>query len=175
MPEDYYGLVVAAKVVAWDTETSGLDWRKERLAICQLCTPAASPAVVRLTQYKPARLCALLADAAVKKVFHHAMFDLRFMSRAWGVLPRHVACTKIAAKLLDQTNHCDHTLQGLLKDHLGVFIEKTERFSNWFAALLVPGQLNYAANDVLYLIELLQVLLAKLDAESLPPPSPAVV
>lgn len=67
--------------VAWDVETSGLDWRSDRLATCQLFTPGTGPVVISLDpeEGKPLGLAALLADPKVEKVFHHAPFDLRFM------------------------------------------------------------------------------------------------
>jgi ribonuclease D len=160
--DDFARLVVSAGMVAWDTETSGLDWKAERLATCQLYVPGGPVTIVRITECRPSRLCSLLENAAVKKVFHHAMFDLRFMAHAWGVASRNIACTKIASKLLEQSKQGNHTLQGLLYEHLRVKIDKTERFSDWFSRHLTAEQSCYAANDVLYLIDLLNVLLERL-------------
>jgi ribonuclease D len=102
----------------------------------------------------------------VVKVFHHAMFDLRFMVSHWSARPANVACTKNASKLLDP-QESDHTLKGILNRHLGVHIEKGQRLSDWTAGQLSSAQVAYAAGDVGHLIELLSRLRAKLDAAGL--------
>jgi len=100
-------------------------------------------------------------------VFHHAMFDLRFMSYGWKVSSKNVACTKIAAKLLDFQNINKHGLRDLLGAHLNVFIEKKEQLSNWFSESLSQDQLSYAAQDVLYLLPLLKSLELQLEEKGI--------
>src|SRR5579863_2672292 len=95
--------------VAWDIETSGLDWKTDRIATCQLYIPDGSVAIVRI-QSTPLLLKSLLLNSAVKKIFHHALFDLKFMARSWEIVPQHIACTKIAAKILDRENTEKHSL-----------------------------------------------------------------
>lgn len=73
--------------LAWDVETSGLDWRHDRLATCQVFAPEVGPCVISMNGEKPVRLLRLLEDPAVEKVFHHAPFDLRFMVRCWDARP----------------------------------------------------------------------------------------
>ena len=36
--------------VAVDTETTGLDWRRDTLELCQLFTPATGPILIRRTE-----------------------------------------------------------------------------------------------------------------------------
>src|ERR1022692_4956498 len=95
--------------VAWDTETSGLDPRSDRLASVQLHAAEIGTVVIQLGEDVPWRLRSLLEHRALLKVFHHAMFDLRFMVAHWQATPRNVACTKVASKLLsprqDAPNH----------------------------------------------------------------------
>jgi ribonuclease D len=89
-----------AKRIAWDVETTGLDWRHDRLGTCQLFCEGHGAVVVRIGDHRPRWLAGLLEDSAVEKVFHHAPFDLRFLIRAWRIQPRSVRCTKVASKLL---------------------------------------------------------------------------
>jgi len=98
-----------------------------------------------------------------RKVFHHAPFDLRFLTGRWGATPRNVACTKVASKLLDKGD-VDHSLKALLLRHLGVRIDKDERLSDWSADTLTESQVRYAANDVRFLIPLLACLQQGLEA-----------
>ena len=149
-----------ARRVAWDVETTGLDWRRERLATCQLFAEDTGVVIISLDDRKPDRLATLLEDPAVEKVFHHAPFDLRFMIHAWQVRPASIRCTKVASKLLEpEAPNQIHTLQQLVARHLGIALAKGPvRTSDWTASDLAPEQIEYAAGDVLHLPDLLDVL-----------------
>ena len=160
LPPDMVGAFTRAGRVAWDVETSGLDWRTDRLATCQLFAEGVGVVVVSLGGERPTQLVALLEDSRVKKVFHHAPFDLRFMMHAWQARPASVRCTKVASKLLEpQAPNESHSLQRLCSRYLAVSLDKGPvRTSDWLAPTLTGEQLAYAAGDVLYLPALLSVL-----------------
>lgn len=165
LPADLAAAFGRANRIAWDVETTGLDWRREQLATCQLFAEGVGVVVVKTAGGYPQRLAALLEDPAVEKVFHHAPFDLRFMVHRWDVHPTSVRCTKVASKLLapDAPNEA-HSLQQLVARNLGVSLTKGPvRTSDWTAASLTPEQLDYAAGDVLHLLPLLDVLQADLE------------
>jgi ribonuclease D len=145
--------------LAWDIETSGLDWRTDRIGTCQVHAPEIGTFIVQLNGTLPTKLRGLLADRGVVKVFHHAPFDLRFMTWHWKVSAESVACTKIASKLLvPRARNEEHSLKALLAQHLDVHISKVERVSDWLAADLSEAQLRYAAADVTHLLPLLDTL-----------------
>lgn len=162
--------------VAVDTETSGLDWRRDSLHLCQLFTPATGPVLVRRSDAHPANLARLLEDPEIVKVFHHAPFDLRFLEATWGVRASSVVCTKTASKLLDPANPpAAHSLGALLERHFGVTLDKgAVRVSDWGAETLSPEQLAYAAADVTHLLSLWQAQLHELQARGLEPVFDAV-
>ena len=88
--------------VAIDTETMGRDARRDRLC---LAPPSAGHGDCHLVQfangvYDAPRLCALLADPAVTKLFHFARFDLMMFRHHLGVDVAPVFCTKIASKMV---------------------------------------------------------------------------
>src|SRR5438105_8368084 len=87
--------------VAIDTETMGLEPRRDRLCVVQLSPGDGSADVVQMPPEAPSapNLTALLADADVLKIFHFARFDLGALSQAFGVMPGPVYCTKIASRL----------------------------------------------------------------------------
>jgi ribonuclease D len=151
--------------VAWDIETSGLDWRSERIALCQLLVANHGLSVVKIrkSRRKPQNLVSLLQDNSVQKVFHHAMFDLRFLCYHWNTSVQNIACTKIAAKLLDPEKVQGHTLSNLVREYLGVELDKSSRKSDWLTWGLSPEQWRYAGNDVRYLPDLLDRLLRELE------------
>ncbi|SHI83622.1 ribonuclease D [Roseomonas rosea] len=151
-------------VVAVDTETMGLDPRRDRLCLVQL---SAGDGSAHCVQIRPARLggrgadCpnlkTLLADAGVVKLFHFARFDLGILRQELGVRVAPVRCTKIASKLV-RTYTERHGLKDLCRELLGVDISKQQQSSDWGAAELSPEQLAYAASDVLHLHALWQRL-----------------
>lgn len=149
----------AAGQVAWDIETSGLDWRTERIGTCQLAFQNEAIVLQLLVAEIPANLAELLADSRVQKVFHHAPFDLRFMSHHWGVSPVNIACTKIASKIVNpHLEHESHSLKEALIRHLNISLDKGARLSDWSRLDLTPDQIDYAIGDVLHLTNLLRDL-----------------
>ncbi|MDN3496781.1 ribonuclease D [Planococcus sp. APC 4015] len=145
--------------VAWDIETTGLNWRSDHLATCQLAI-ADEVVLVQLERGNvPKNLRSLLLADGTRKVFHHAPFDLRFMSFQWHVRPVNVACTKIAAKIVrPNLPREEYSLKETLAANLGVHIDKSERLSDWSQVTLSASQRAYAASDVAYLSRLLSVL-----------------
>ena len=171
LPEPLAEAFSRQPVIAWDSETSGLDWRSERLGTCQLFAESVGVVVISLGDGVPERLTSLLQDPSVEKIFHHAPFDLRFMVHAWGVRPASIRCTKIASKLLDPTAPNDrHSLQQLVQRHLGLHLAKGPvRTSDWSTAELSAEQVAYAAGDVIHLPALLEVLMGGLGTAGLKP------
>ncbi len=146
--------------VAWDIETSGLDWRLDRIATCQLHVPGPGTEIIRVDGGIPERLRDLLASERVTKVFHHAPFDLRFMRHHWRVAPRSVACTKILSKILHpELEQKEHSLKPILLRYLNVHLDKSQQVSDWLAVSLTDAQVEYAAGDVAYLFPLFERLM----------------
>jgi ribonuclease D len=160
---------IAAGSVACDIETTGLDWQTSRIALCQFAAPGIAPVFVRISGERPTNICRLIEDENTVKVFHHATFDLSFMAHEWSVVAQMVWCTKIAAKLLWPGSHdrTAYSLQSLILHHLGIAIDKGQRLSDWRAASYTHAQLEYAANDVVYLLELRSQLQQRLHAAGL--------
>lgn len=156
-----------AKRIAWDIETSGLDWSTDRIALCQLHVESSPVTIVRITSQVPVRLCGLLENAAIQKIFHHAMFDVRFMAHHWSARSQNIACTKIASKLLFPGQPEEQKLRSLVARFLGISLDKSEQRSNWFAQTYSRAQLAYAAGDVIHLPDLLDKLMAELEERSL--------
>jgi len=165
-PEEY-DLAIEAREIACDIETSGLDWKKDIIATCQISILSQDIIIVKISENIPDRLCALLQDENIRKIFHYAMFDLRFISYKWNVEPRNIVCTKIASKLLDVNKGNEHSLKSILMRYLSVEIDKSERLSDWTSRDLSREQLTYAAKDVMYLHQLFSKLEKELQKKSL--------
>jgi ribonuclease D len=147
--------------VAIDTETMGLDTRRDRLCLVQLSPGDGSADVVQIpagTLDAP-NLKRLLGDTKILKIFHFARFDIGTISNALGVMPSPVYCTRTASRLV-RTYTDKHGLKDLARELLGVDMSKQQQLSDWGAETLTDAQLAYAASDVLYL----HALKDKLDA-----------
>lgn len=153
-------------VVAIDTETMGLDPRRDRLCLVQLSAGDGDAHLVQIArgQKRAPNLERLLADPSVLKLFHFGRFDIAALKAAFGVTTAPVYCTKIAAKLV-RTFTDRQGLKYLLQELLGVDISKQQQTSDWGAAVLTEAQQEYAASDVLYLHRLKAELDARLARE----------
>jgi len=166
IPLSFFNLVRASKVVAWDIETTGLNWNSDIIATCQLFVPPDTVSIVKTDDQVPEYMRQILSDKRIKKVFHYAIFDLRFMCYQWDVFAENVACTKTASKLLSPEK-TEHSLKSLLDQYLNIMIDKSERLSNWLSDNLSQEQLTYAVQDVIYLLDLLNILEENLKSNQL--------
>ena len=139
-------------VVAIDTETMGLDPRRDRLCLVQMSAGDGDAHLVQIArgQREAPNLTRMLADADTLKLFHFGRFDIAMLENTFGVVTRPVWCTKIASKMV-RTFTDRHGLKYLLNDLVGVDISKQQQTSDWGAEELTPAQLEYAASDVLHL------------------------
>jgi ribonuclease D len=153
-------------VVAIDTETMGLDPRRDRLCVVQLSDGSGDAHLVQIGkgQTQAPNLERLLTDPDRLKLFHFGRFDIAALKQAFGVTTSPVWCTKIASKLI-RTFTDRHGLKYLLTDLVGVDVSKQQQTSDWGAAVLTEAQKEYAASDVLYLHQLKAELEARLIRE----------
>jgi ribonuclease D len=101
----------------------------------------------------------VLSSEAVTKVLHDAPQDLAILARATDARAVRVFDTRLAAGFANLDPSC--SLQALLRDTLGVSLCKDETRSDWLRRPLRPAQLNYAAEDVRYLLPLREELLGR--------------
>ena len=144
-------------MVAVDTETMGLDPRRDRLCLVQLSSGDGTAHLVQLIPehlggrgYDAPNLARLMADRDVVRIMHFARFDVGMLQHALGITVGPTVCTKIAAKLI-RTFTERHGLKDLCRELLGVEISKQQQTSDWGAVDLTPEQCAYAASDVLHL------------------------
>ena len=162
LPDD----LTLGPVVAIDTETMGLDPRRDRLCLVQLSDGNGDAHLVQIArgQRSAPNLERLLTDPATLKLFHFGRFDIAALQAAFGVVTAPVWCTKIASKLI-RTFTDRHGLKYLLLELVGVDVSKQQQTSDWGAEVLTEAQKEYAASDVLYLHALKAALEARLIRE----------
>ena len=152
--------------LAVDTETMGLNNHRDPLCLVQLSSGDGSAHIVQLDRqrYDAPNLTALLADAAILKIFHYARFDLAVLKKYLGVACAPVYCTRTASRLA-RTYTDRHSLKQCCRELLDIELNKQQQASDWGAATLTDGQLAYAAGDVYHLHALKERLDAMLERE----------
>lgn len=153
-------------IVAVDTETLGLNPKRDRLCLVQLSRGDGNAELVQIArgQRRAPNLERLLADPNIVKLLHFARFDLTVLAEAFGFVPTPVYCTKIASKIA-RTYTDRHGLKDIVRELLGIEISKQQQSSDWGAETLSEAQQAYAASDVLHLHELKRRLDAMLARE----------
>ncbi len=153
-------------IVAIDTETMGLDPRRDRLCVVQLSSGDGDAHLLQIDRGQTAapNLERLLTDPAILKLFHFGRFDIAALQKTLGVRTAPVWCTKIASRMT-RTFTDRHGLKYLLIELLGIDVSKQQQTSDWGAATLTDAQKDYAASDVLYLHRLKSELESRLIRE----------
>ena len=91
-------------------------------------------------------------------LFHYARSDLAWLKNWLGIRVNNFFCTKVASKLA-RTYTNKHGLKELIIELLGIELDKSSQCSDWGSnEELTSAQLDYAANDVKYLIEAMKKL-----------------
>ncbi len=152
--------VVFEDSVAIDTETMGLVTKRDRLCLVQICSKEGEIHLVHIRK-NPERdavnLKKLLINPNILKIFHFARFDIAILNYTFNIVVNNIYCTKIASKLV-RTYTDKHSLKNLCKEILNIELSKQEQSSDWGTEELSTEQLNYAANDVIYLHKLKEKL-----------------
>jgi len=149
-----------------DTETLGLNVKRDRLCLIQLRNESNKKVYLikfdkDISPANSKNIKSLLEDKSLTKIFHYARFDMAVLKENLNINVRNVFCTKIASKLT-RTYSSKHGLKDLVKEILNVELDKTEQTSDWSQKKLTKQQIKYAMNDVIYLSDLKKNLEAKL-------------
>ncbi len=158
---------LATEAVAIDTETMGLVLGRDRLCLVQICDNNGYVTAIRIEkgQTTAPNLSKLLQAQNITKVFHFARFDVAQFLATFGVETTPIFCTKIASKLA-RTYTSSHGLKSLVGELMEVDLDKKSQSSDWGNVRgLSDAQLDYAANDVRYLLPVREKLTSMLKRE----------
>ncbi len=143
------------ETVAIDTETRGLNLKRDRLCLVQLSNGNGDAHLVQIAakKQKSPNLEALLKNNRVEKLFHFARFDMAVLFGNVCPVLGPVYCTKIASKLA-RTYSDRHGLKELCSELLSIELSKQQQSTDWGTEILSEAQKKYAASDVLFLHKL---------------------
>jgi DNA polymerase-1 len=153
--------------IGLDTETTGLDPRRNRVRLLTLATDRGTY-LIDCFAVDPRPLWELLAEREL--IAHNAAFDLAFLARLGFTPAATVHDTLLVARLLAAGGPDFHRsgLADCVARELGDTLDKGAQTSDW-SGVLGPDQLAYAARDAAVLVPLYQSLRAKVEQASLGP------
>jgi ribonuclease D len=144
--------LAGAGSLAVDTEADSLHHYPGKLCLVQIADDAGRAHLVDpLALPTLAPLGPLFADPRIEKVFHAADNDLAYLKRLYGFTVATLFDTAVAARLLGGKTL---SLDGLLREYLGVEPVKSRQKDDWSRRPLTPEQEAYALDDVLHLLPL---------------------
>ncbi len=145
-------------VVAFDTEADSFYHYFDKTCLVQIATRRNTYLVDPLALAGPDEMAPLgpvLADPSIRKIFHAAEYDIYVLKRDYGFRFAGLFDTMVSAQLL---GYPSIGLAALVERHFSVSLPKDEQRSDWSTRPLSQTQLDYAASDVVYLIELAETL-----------------
>lgn len=150
--------LMSEPVVAFDTEADSFYHYFDKTCLVQVATRKNVWLIDPLTIEGPDQLAPLskvFRSPKVQKVFHAAEYDIFVLKREFGFDFKNLFDTMISAQIL---GYPGLGLAALVKRHFHIDLPKDEQRSDWSQRPLRIQQLDYAAADVIHLIELSEIL-----------------
>ena len=144
--------------IAVDCEFMGLNFERDKLCLVQISTGKNDAHIVKLDRnnYNAPNLKKIFLDKNINKIFHFARADMTFIKKYLKVDIENVSCTKIMSKIARSYSD-KHGLKDLIKEFIGIDISKQLQTSD-FGGELSDKQLQYCANDVIYIHKIFEGL-----------------
>ncbi len=150
----------ASDWIALDTEFLREKTYYPKLCLVQIATPEVVACIDPLAIDDLSPLFELLYNERITKVMHAARQDMEIFYHLRGALPAPVFDTQIAALLLGYADQIGYG--NLVKEVLGVSLDKLHTRADWSLRPLSAEQIRYAADDVVYLVQVYQQMIGKL-------------
>lgn len=147
--------------IAVDTEFLRERTYHPRLCLVQVATPDECVVIDVIAIDNLAPLAILMRDEGTVKVFHACSQDMEVLNYTLGALPAPIFDTQIAAAFLGERMQTSYN--GMVHAFCGVTLPKSESLTDWSRRPLTPGQIEYALDDVRYLIKAYDVIMERLD------------
>ncbi len=145
------------KVCAIDTEADSLHRYRESLCLIQFTAGAECVLIDPLAIEDLSPLDEYLRDATVW--MHGADYDMTMLKREFGVLPETVYDTQIGARLLGVQKF---GLGNLVEHYFDIVLSKSSQKADWGKRPLSDKMVDYALNDVRYLMEMGDIIVNQL-------------
>ncbi len=141
--------------IAIDTEATGLQIpERDKLSLIQICSEDGQVYIIQPDRkdYKAPNLVSILENDKIQKIGHFLRFDKSGLEFFLKCKIKNIFDTKIASKIV-RTYTDAHGLKNLVQEFCNKSLDKRHGSSDWNKDIndLSEKQLEYAANDVIYL------------------------
>ena len=141
--------------IAIDTEATGLQIpERDKLSLIQICDVKGNVFIIQPNKndYKAPNLVSVLENNKILKIGHFLRFDKNALEYFLKCKVKNIFDTKIASRIV-RTYTDAHGLKNLVQEFCNKSLDKRQGSSDWNKDLneLTDKQLEYAANDVIYL------------------------
>lgn len=158
--------LAAAPVISFDLEFDNNRYSYGvTLCLIQVATPTMCYIIDPMEELDLGGLYSIFEDPNIQKLVHSPGEDLRLL-HSLGCYPKNVFDTEVVARLL---NYEQTSLANMLRVALDHHISKQHQKSNWLRRPLSEGQIQYAAEDVVWLHPLKDLLVAEAETRGLMP------
>ena len=143
------------KSIAIDTEATGLQIpERDKLSLIQICDEKDNVFIIQPNKknFKAPNLVCVLENEKILKIGHFLRFDKSALEFFLKCKMKNIFDTKIASKIV-RTYTDSHCLKNLVQEFCNKSLDKRQGSSDWNKDIneLSDKQLEYAANDVIYL------------------------
>jgi len=141
--------------ISIDTEATGLQIpERDKLSLIQICDERENVYIIQPNKktYKAPNLVSVLENDKILKIGHFLRFDKSALEFFLKCKMKNIFDTKIASKIV-RTYTDAHGLKNLVQEFCNKNLDKRQGSSDWNKDIndLSDKQLEYAANDVIYL------------------------
>ncbi len=159
---DFCARLSAVDWFALDTEFLREKTYYPKLCLLQIATPQEVACIDPLAVDDLEPLLALLADARITKVMHSCRQDMEIFYHLAGQAPAPVFDTQVAAPLLGYADQIGYA--SLVQEISGITLDKLHTRADWSIRPLTQAQIRYAADDVIYLVDIYRKIVTRLQA-----------
>ncbi|MCK5727755.1 MAG: ribonuclease D [Methylococcales bacterium] len=152
--------IAIAPWIALDTEFLREKTYYPKFCLLQIATPEWVVCIDPLAFKQLDVLFEVIYNPKLIKVFHSCRQDLEIFYQLTGKVPTPVFDTQIAAPLLGIQDNPGYAM--LVSTFLNVNLSKAYTRTDWSNRPLSPEQIQYAADDVIYLCQIYEIMQAKL-------------
>lgn len=164
-PAQLTALCERIQQVSWlalDTEFLREKTYYPKFCLLQIATPEWVACVDPIALTDLTDLFAVLYNPNLIKVLHSCRQDLEIFYQLTGKIPTPIFDTQIAAPLLGFQDNPGYAM--LVSSLLGINLNKAHTRADWSKRPLTEAQLDYAADDVIYLCQIYTIMTQKLTA-----------
>ena len=161
--EAFVERVTGAEVLAIDTEFLRETTYYPKLCLLQMATDDEVAIIDPLSVDDLSVIAPLLEDERTVKLFHAGGQDIEILLREVGSMPRPLFDTQVAAALLGHTQQIGYG--ALVHAVCGVTLKKTDSYTDWSQRPLSDSQIDYAADDVIYLPRVYRKMRSELESK----------